>query len=234
MIIMTLSVLVTMLQLALALLVSTHNNASASPAQQEQAITFAAQTIQLVTLSLGNTSSTPSVPVGAPVAMATTATTTVMVAQNGAAPAHFTIPRLGVDAGFQYNGLKPDGTMEVPSNIYDVGWFTGSVYPGEKGVAIITGHVAQIRRGIMTKPGVFMKLSELSPGDKLYVLNNKGESVAFVVRELRTYDPTADATDVFNNPDGGAHLNLITCEGTWDQSLLSFSQRLVVFTDAAQ
>jgi sortase (surface protein transpeptidase) len=84
----------------------------------------------------------------------------------------------------------------------------------------------------VTKPGVFSSLYELSVGDELSVLNDKGETIYFVVRAIRDYDPTADATDVFASKDGGAHLNLITCEGTWNPSQLSYTQRLVVFTDA--
>jgi hypothetical protein len=165
------------------------------------------------------------------------ATTTPVIATTSTAsglPVRFMIPTLNISASFQYNGLKPDGTMEVPSNIYDVGWFTGSVRPGEKGVAIVIGHVAQIRGGVVTKPGVFSNLYELKMGDTLSVLNDEGKTTVFVVRAIRSYDPTADATDIFTSTDGGAHLNIITCEGTWVPSAASYTQRLVVFTDAVQ
>ena len=154
----------------------------------------------------------------------------VVNTKNGS-PVHLKIPKINVDAGFQYNGLTPDGTMEIPNNVVDIGWFTGSVRPGEKGTSVITGHVAQIRGGVLMKPGVFINLKELSVGDTLTVLNDKGESFTFVVRETRNYDPSADATDVFMAKDNGAHLNIITCEGTWHPDQLSYSQRLVVFTD---
>ena len=158
-------------------------------------------------------------------------TTTAVAGESVGLPARLVIPKLNIDAGFQDTGLKPDGTMEVPSTIYIVGWFTGSVRPGEKGVAIVTGHIAQVRGGVVTKPGVFSDLSALSVGDTLTVVDDNGASVTFVVRAVRSYDPTADATDVFTSTDGGAHLNIITCEGTWIQSQLSYAQRLVVFTD---
>lgn len=162
----------------------------------------------------------------------TTAVTNVAVAdtKNGS-PVHLKISKINVDASFQYNGLKSDGTMEIPNNVVDVGWFTGSVLPGEKGTSVITGHVAQIRGGVLTMPGVFIDLKKLSAGDTLTVLNDKGESFTFAVRETRNYDPSADATDVFMAKDNGAHLNIITCEGTWHPDQLSYSQRLVVFTD---
>jgi len=146
-------------------------------------------------------------------------------------PTHLIIPALNIDTTFQDTVLKPDGTMEVPSTIYVVGWFTDSVRPGEKGVAIVTGHVAQIRGGVVTKMGVFSNLYEIKVGDQLQIVDDKGQTTNFVVRAVRNYDPNADATDVFTSEDNGAHLNLITCEGTWVQSQLSYTQRLVVFTD---
>ena len=149
-------------------------------------------------------------------------------------PARLVIPILNIDAGFQDTGLKPDGTMEVPSTIYVVGWFTGSVRPGEKGVAIVTGHVAQIRGGVVAKMGVFSNLYEIHAGDTLQIADDKGRLIDFVVRAVRSYDSMADATDVFTSQDGGAHLNLITCEGTWNAAQLSYTRRLVVFTDLAQ
>lgn len=227
------SLLITMLQSVLLLLVSVQNNTSTPILQRQQAISLATQSIQIVNQILQSSSSTPA-STSSPATITVGATSTVIANNANGSPVRLIIPKLNVDAGFQYNGLKSDGTMEIPSNIYDVGWFTGSPKPGEKGDAIITGHVAQIRRGIMTKQGVFYNLSQLQPGDKLYVLNDKGKSITFVVRESQLYDPTADATDVFVSKDNGVHLNIITCEGTWNQAQLSYSQRLVVFTDAVQ
>jgi hypothetical protein len=52
-----------------------------------------------------------------------------------------------------------------------------------------------------------------------------------VVREIQRYDPNADASSVFSSNDGKSHLNLITCEGIWDEVSQSYPQRLVIFTD---
>lgn len=165
---------------------------------------------------------------------ASVTTNPVVGSTNNGSPVHITIPKISVDAKFQYNGLDSKGVMVIPNNVVDVGWFTGSARPGEKGVAVATGHVAQIRGGILTKPGVFKNLNKLKAGDKMYVINDKGITTTFIVRESRLYDPSADATSVFTANDNGSHLNLITCEGTWNATQLSYSKRLVVFTDAVQ
>lgn len=160
----------------------------------------------------------------------TIATTSISLTTNGS-PLRLNIPKLGIDAAFQYNGLTALGIMEIPNNVTDVGWYTGSPHPGEKGAAIITGHVAQIRGGIVTKQGVFVRLGELLPGDTFTIRDDRGLSKTFIVRESHTYDPAADTTDIFSPSDNEAHLRLITCEGVWEADKQSFTKRLVVFAD---
>ena len=75
------------------------------------------------------------------------------------------------------------------------------------------------------------KLIRKIKGDILYIEDNKGEIISFVVRDFQSFDPKADASDVFGSPDGKSHLNLITCGGAWDKTQKSYSKRLVVFTD---
>jgi LPXTG-site transpeptidase (sortase) family protein len=172
------------------------------------------------------------VPLGAALQSMALAAVAVAGARAEGLPVRLIIPALGVDANVQANGLSPDGSIGSPSTIFDAGWFTGSSRPGEKGSSVVTGHVAQIRRSKVTKQGVFYNLSMLRPGDTLYVVKDTGETTTFVVRDSRAYAPGAGTSDIFTAQDDGAHMNLITCEGVWNQSTLSFSQRLVVFTDA--
>ena len=78
---------------------------------------------------------------------------------------------------------------------------------------------------------MFDNLYKLTPGDKIYVEDEKGATTTFVVRESQKYNPNADALKVFISNDGKSHLNLITCEGVWDKVFKSYSKRLVVFAD---
>ena len=184
---------------------------------------------QATTTPVQNTTTTPPIIV---IATSSPSTTTASSTMSGIGlPIRLKIPKIYVDANILSLGLASSGVMEIPNNVYDVGWFNGSPRPGEKGSSIVTGHVAQIRGGVMTKPGVFIDLNKLTMGDKLIVINDKGESNTFVVRESRLYDPLADASSVFSSNDNNAHLNLITCEGTWNPAEQSYSKRLVVFTD---
>lgn len=140
-------------------------------------------------------------------------------------PVRLIIPAINIDADIQHLGVTPEGEMEVPSNIVDAGWFKLGPRPGEKGSAVIAGHF----NGENGEAGVFANLYKLKEGDKLYVEDDKGTSIAFVVRESRTYDP--GYADYVFSPNDSAHLNLVTCDGQWDRAKKSYSKRLVVFAD---
>lgn len=142
-------------------------------------------------------------------------------------PVRFKIPSISVDASVEHVGLTSDGAMDVPKERANVAWFNLGPRPGENGSAVIAGHYGW-KNG---EASVFDNLYKLRKGDKVYIENDKGEIISFVVRESRRYDPEADATEVFGSSDGKAHLNLVTCEGVWNKVSGSYSKRLVVFTD---
>ena len=77
----------------------------------------------------------------------------------------------------------------------------------------------------------FDNLSKLKKGDEISVEDDKGVITTFIVREFKTYAYDDQALDVFISKDNKAHLNLITCSGSWDNTRKSHSSRLVVFTD---
>jgi len=159
-----------------------------------------------------------------------TANTTTLHEQekaNFGLPMRLKIPSINVDAAIEYVGLTPDGTMDVPKNPDNVAWFEFGPRPGENGSAVIAGHYGWKNK----KASVFDNLYKLRKGDKLYIEDDKGMIISFVVRESRKYDQKADASDIFSSNDEKPHLNLITCEGVWDKVSKSYSQRLVIFTD---
>lgn len=142
-------------------------------------------------------------------------------------PVRIKIPKIKVDAAVEYVGLTESGAMDVPKGPSNAAWFDLGTRPGEVGSAVIDGHSGYKDN----KPAVFDNLYKLKKGDKISVLDEKGMTVNFVVREIRKYNPNADAADVFSSNDTKAHLNLITCTGFWNKIWKSHSERLVVFTD---
>ncbi len=93
------------------------------------------------------------------------------------------------------------------------------------GSAVIAGHF----NGTTGEPGVFTDLNKLKKGDKLFVKDDKGVTLAFIVRESRIYNP-GYAEEVFS-PNDGTHLNLVTCDGVWDGVKISYTKNIVIFTD---
>jgi len=142
-------------------------------------------------------------------------------------PVRLKIPEINIDAAIEYVGLAPDGAMDIPKSQDDVAWFELGPRPGENGSAVIAGHSGW-ENG---EASAFNNLYKLRKGDKLYIEDDKGVVISFVVRESRGYDPNADARNVFGSNDGNPHLNLITCQGAWNEISKNYSKRLVVFTD---
>lgn len=143
-------------------------------------------------------------------------------------PVNLKIPKINVDANVESVGLTPGGAVGVPKNPANAAWFNPGSRPGDTGSAVITGHYGRWKNG---QDSVFDNLYKLRPGDKLYVADEKGTTTTFVVRESRGYNSNAIVPEVFASSDGKAHLNLITCEGVWNEKAKQYSKRLVVFAD---
>ena len=142
-------------------------------------------------------------------------------------PTRLVIPAMQLDTVVESVGLTPQGEMGVPKGSVDVAWFDLGPRPGQRGSAVIAGHYGW-KDGIAA---AFDHLSALRVGNELYVVDEKGATTTFIVRDIRDYDQYADASGIFSSTDGKAHLNLITCEGVWSGALKSYAKRLVVFTD---
>ena len=141
-----------------------------------------------------------------------------------ARPVSLTIPLIGVKTQLVKLGLTADGALQVPSSTTVAGWYTGAPRPGDIGSAVIVGHVDSL-----TGPGVFYRLSELRPGNRIFVLRADGTTVAFRVTAVRAYQKDAFPThDVYGSvPD--AELRLITCGGDFDAATGHYLSNVVVY-----
>jgi len=167
-----------------------------------------------------------AIPTPAPTAPTTTTdppTSAAALAHRSAPPARIGIPAIGVSAAVVRLGLKPDGTLEVPSDFDDTGWYTGGPAPGETGPAVIAGHIDS-QRG----PAVFYRLRELRPGDEITVGRADGSSVRFTVDGIAQYPKRAFPTEAVFGPSPDPILRLITCGGSFDRSRRSYRDNVVV------
>lgn len=142
-------------------------------------------------------------------------------------PVRLKIPIIGVDSAIEDALITPDGRMDVPFGSINVAWFSLGPHAGRIGSAVIGGHFG-ISKGVKF---VFHDLDMLKIGDQIYIVDDKNNLLTFVIRRTSLFARDADATTVFTSDDGLAHLNLITCEGIWNQVNGNYPERRVVFAD---
>ena len=142
------------------------------------------------------------------------------------APAAIEIPSIGVHARLVRLGLNADGTLEVPTRFAEAGWWAGGPRPGERGPAVVAGHV-----DTRTGPAVFARLSELRAGDNIWVVRQDGSRVRFVVRRSARYAKARFPTARVYGATRRSALRVITCSGTFDRASGHYLDNTVVYAD---
>ena len=164
-------------------------------------------------------------------ALNTNATQTVLPrgkTKPAANPVRLVIPAITINAPVEWIGTQSNGDLATPTQNpwEDVGWYNLGPHPGERGSAVIDGHLD--RPGGL--PAVFWRLRDLHVGDEVLVMNTSGNTLRFQVTRIALYTAQeAPIQDIFGNW-GGIYLNLITCAGDWIPSQHQTNQRLVVYT----
>jgi sortase A len=114
--------------------------------------------------------------------------------------------------------------MAAPRGAGDAGWYKFGFKPGEKGNAVIAGHLDTDKN----TDGVFRNLNQLKAGDDIFVTGDSGNQSHFIVSTTETYEgATAPLSEIFGASDK-PRLNLITCAGVWDSKKHMYTHRLVV------
>ncbi len=143
-------------------------------------------------------------------------------------PVRLIIPTITINAPVEWVGTQPNADLATPTQSpwQDVGWYNLGPHPGERGSAVIDGHLD--RPG--GYPAVFWHLRDLHLGDEVLVKNTSGKTLHFQVTRIELFPPQdAPIQDIFGNW-GGTYLNLITCAGDWIPSQHQTNLRLVVYT----
>ena len=144
--------------------------------------------------------------------------------QNARIPQFIDIPAIGTTSSLIQLGLNLDGSLEVPTDFGQAGWFSGGVAPGENGPAVIAGHVDSYKG-----PAIFAKLDLLKPGDRIRIARADGVKVEFVVTRIDQYPKDYFPTDQVYGPTTEPELRLITCGGVFDEQTKSYKANTVVY-----
>ncbi|PWF84909.1 class F sortase [Kocuria rosea] len=146
------------------------------------------------------------------------------------APVAVRIPAVGASSELLHLGLRPDGSLEVPPTGpgAPASWYTSSPTPGERGPAVLLGHVNATDGG----PGVFAGLRGLAPGDTVEITRADGSTAVFVVDRGEQHAKNAFPTRAVYGNTAGAELRLITCDG-YDPATGLFDDNYVVYATLA-
>jgi len=140
-------------------------------------------------------------------------------------PVELHIDSIEIRAQIELVGVS-DKEMGVPLIPENVGWYKFGAHPGDVGSAVLAGHVNWENN----HHDVFTNLRDVAIGDTIEVKNSDEETISFLVHNIKRYPLDADTEEVFSSDDGLAHLNLITCGGSWNPIIESHELRLVVFS----
>ncbi|MFJ4466469.1 class F sortase [Streptomyces sp. NPDC089424] len=120
------------------------------------------------------------------------------------------IPAIQVDAPVMPVGLDSQGWVDAPPpedpNL--AGWFTGAVSPGEKGTAVVVGHVDN-----QSGPAVFYGLGALKRGNRVEVVRQDKKRAVFEVYGVEVFAKNNFPGDRVYGSKGVPELRVITCGG---------------------
>jgi hypothetical protein len=147
-----------------------------------------------------------------------------VVDREAARPRRIRIPAIGVGARVIPLGLNPDGTMQTPRSFSVTGWYKPWREPGERGSAVITGHVDSV-----SGPAVFYRLRELRRGNIIRIGRADGSVIRFRVEGLERWPKAAFPSHRVFRPTRISTLRLVTCSGNFDASTGHYVDNTIVY-----
>jgi LPXTG-site transpeptidase (sortase) family protein len=141
-------------------------------------------------------------------------------------PVSIRVPDIGVSAPVMKVGKNANDTVQVPPlddhNL--VGWYEYGPTPGQKGDAVILGHVDSL-----TGISVFYYLKDLHAGNKVYVTLANGKVATFEVDGLQKVSKDAFPTATVYGKANYPSLRLITCGGAFDAATGHYLYNIIVY-----
>ncbi len=138
------------------------------------------------------------------------------------------IDKLDLSARILPMSVNKQGSIQAPLNIYDAGWYTGSVKPGEIGAMFIDGHASG-----PTREGLFAYLDTLKVGDTLQVEKGDGSKLSYKVVHTEVVPLGEVDMKKVLLPYGNVSraMNLMTCTGKWLPKEYTYDHRVLIYTE---
>ena len=139
-------------------------------------------------------------------------------------PVRLRIPTIGVDAPVQPLIVDQNGVLPPPDTNEGTGWWRDGPEPGESGPAVIAGHLDSY-----LGPAVFLRLTDLTSGDRIFVNRVDGTTAEFTTQRIERHDKNAFPTDAVYGDTPDAQLRLITCGGEFDYQDRRYHDNIIVY-----
>ena len=142
-----------------------------------------------------------------------------------AAPVRLAIPSQDIDMPVVPVGVADDGTMELPPDATEVGWYRFGPAPGAStGNALLAAHVDSRRSGI----GPFAALRDVEVGASVLVTADDGSRLEYRVASVEKIAKDQAPLDVWFARTGAPKLVLVTCGGAWQADIGHYADNVVV------
>lgn len=146
------------------------------------------------------------------------------VATGRQPPVAVRAPAIELAAPVTAIGVRADtGELELPAADQAGWWRAGPGLEATGGSIVIAGHV-----DTLDGPGVFFRLAELAPGDRIELAAGSGPARTFRVLGREVHRKGDLPLRRFFDPAGRLRLTLITCTGPFDARTGSYRDNLVV------
>ncbi|MFI5688593.1 class F sortase [Streptomyces sp. NPDC051636] len=140
-------------------------------------------------------------------------------------PTRIRIPAIRVNAPLMGLGLTSSGSLDVPpaGNKNLAGWYEAGTTPGERGTAIVAGHVDNTEG-----PAVFYDLGALRRGAAIEVDRQDGSVAVFTVDAVEVYSARDFPDEKVYGAARRPELRVITCGGGYSK-VTGYQGNVVVF-----
>ncbi len=145
-------------------------------------------------------------------------------------PTTLEIPSIGVDTDIESVGKDATGAMDVPKNFKNAGWYNLGAKFGQAGNVVLAGHYDRVDGS----PAAFWDLPKVKIGDTIQVGDADGNTLKYTVVKLANYKHDAFPLEEVFGSTSQKRLNLITCQGKWDEKTKLYSERMVVYSELVE
>ena len=133
---------------------------------------------------------------------------------RGSTPRRVEIAGIDISLPIVPVGVTKDGTMELPSTVGQVGWYSFGVRPADsRGTTVLASHVDTRTEGL----GPFALLREVGIGSTVTVTERSGARHRYRVTAVRKVPKSRLPLDRVFARAGPARLAVLTCGGAYDQ-----------------